>query len=212
MSALRNFYLRAWRHRQPIDRIATVVLVAIVVGGAIVVLTAGDDEQPTRSIPAGAATSTANAKPCKDVDLTGTLTERATCKSRTAVLSFAPQSKPLLLPGTQVRVSQARLGLATMSVRMRVRNEDGTAHRLAPASKQFYLNVDGRRLYAGQLQPGADLQPQTAATVTATFPVAPAQRSRLSRQRTVDLGVVPFGQIGQSQPSQLGIVRLRVTA
>jgi hypothetical protein len=207
VSSLRRLYIRAWGQRQRVDRIAVVLLSAIVVGGIVLVATANDEQAPRST---GTADS-GRARPCKDLNLSGRLTGRVTCQAKTATLSIAGQDLPVLLEGTQARVYRAQALAGGLNVRMRLRNETTQPRPITARSRQFYLSTAGNRVFASSVTPATTLKPSGAATLMVRFPVDTALRKRLARERTVDLGVVPFTEVGSSQPSQLGVVRLHVT-
>jgi hypothetical protein len=207
MSSLRRLYIRAWGQRQRVDRIAIVLLTGIVVGGVVLVVTAKDNGSKSSSPTATAG----RVRACSELKLSGHINGRVTCQAKSATLSISGQDLPVLIDGTQARVYRASAVGGDLNVRMRVRNETSEDRPVASASKQFYLSTAGKRVYAAAVTPATTLKPSSAATLMVRFPLDGALRRRLARERTVDLGVVPFAEVGTPQPSQVGVVRLHVT-
>jgi hypothetical protein len=209
--SLRRLYHRVWGHRQPVDRIALVVLTAVVLGGAFIVLSAEDDDSDQPRPDAVEQAAVDEARSCSEVDLSGRLTERVTCRSKTATLTIAEQAMPVLLEGTQARVYRAEVRDGRLVVRMRIRNETGDPQSVGSASRQFYLSAGGERVYPRAIAPSSKLDPATAATINVQFPLDPRVRRQLAGGRSIDLGVLPFGEADNDQPDRVGVVRLRVT-
>jgi hypothetical protein len=156
-----------------------------------------------------AAPQGAGIPACADVTSAQRNAGRVTCQTATAALTMADMSKPVLFDEVSVRAYQARLTGGAVFVRVRAHNTTDHVEIVHPTDRLFYLNLRPQRLY-----PKLDkhvIEPRTSETVDMSFPLDAAAAERLRRRGgIVGLGVVPFGELDDSPPSRVGVIRLRV--
>jgi hypothetical protein len=146
---------------------------------------------------------------CTDVEGITTPEGRVVCRTENATLIIAPEDVPVLIAGTQVRVIGTTLDGATVTLRLRVRNETDAEQGLSAGGQELYLNLDGERIDARPI--GVVRVPRrTGITASAHFDLLPAQLARLHELGgRIDLGVRPWEELGHRLLA-IGVVRLDV--
>jgi hypothetical protein len=160
--------------------------------------TSAEPPVPTSGIP-----------PCSEIDPDQRQSGRVTCNSATATLTIADQDTPILLSEMDVRAYSAALSGSELTVRLRVRNKTDRNQIIEPGGRQWYLNLQPDRVYAGTRR--AVIEPGTAEVVDLTFALDAAEVAQVrSRGGVVGLGIVPFQELDDPQPGRLGVIRLSV--
>ena len=182
------------------------VVLALVVGAAALALAQSDPD------PVGdEAETAAGSQACSKVPESARKKGRVTCRSATTTLTIASADTPVVLSDTDVRVYRNEVEGGTMLVRVRVRNKTRERQLVNPGGRQFYLNV-GRRLYSEPLAERKELPPGEAASLNVRFALDARALQELRRRDEVALGVVPFNELDDKQPSRLGVIRLSTGA
>jgi hypothetical protein len=108
---------------------------------------------------------------------------------------------------TEARVLDSELDGRRLTVRLRLRNETGTAQRVQLGRRQVYVSVAGRRVFPAPLLGAAKDGETPTLRLRFRLPRAVARELRRGDARA-ELGIVPWDELGADRPARLGVVRL----
>lgn len=171
--------------------LALLAILAALVGVALgATLLGGSDESPAPARSPAPAPRPATVIPpgCADLGAGG-----GTCITGTT-LTIRPQSRAVVLPGLEARVTDVTRTATGVDVRMRLTN---TTDQTQSLDRRIYLSLNGQRVYA-QTDP---IPARTKRTLAPSFPLAAPP------PESADLGLVPFGE-DVDAPRRLGVIRL----
>jgi|SRR3712207_1489774 len=189
------------------------VLAAVALAIGAFILFSGDEDSSTAGAPA--------VTPLPQCATLGPLSDGARqCRARSTVITEVTSRRLLDLEDVNVRIVEAVLvaGGGEISVRAAVTNRLAWPARFNERLRQAYIVIGERRIYArapsGRSSFGprsSEIQPGARRTGALRFPMsASARRTLTRRERAVDLGIIPFVEVGSSRPRSVGVVHLRV--
>ncbi|MDQ3741554.1 MAG: hypothetical protein M3320_03735 [Actinomycetota bacterium] len=197
-----------------------VLLLVLAIDIAVIVFARADEDPPpvsevaatqpeTAATDPGTETTPAGGVPaCDEAPDPSETGEPVTCRTRSATLTIAPQERPVVLGGTQVRLLRASLSGSTVTVRLRVRNETQAEQSVLAGGQELYMNLSGLRVDPEPV--GEVLVPMmNGTTVSLRFELTPARLEVLRRAGgRAELGVTPWTEDGAA--GSKGVVRFRV--
>jgi hypothetical protein len=144
---------------------------------------------------------------CSSLNIPAMPPDRIRCQTPTATLVIVPQSEPVPLDGTEVRVLSSRVTGTTVTVRLRVRNETTAQQQLNAGGQKLYLNLDGTRVDAAS---GRAVRVAIGEVRTADLDYVLSRKqitALRARDGRLELGVRPWHE----GPARLiGVIRLRI--